>query len=224
MEKEEEIPDIEKTLDKTQREWKASQEIQDQVLALLNEAELPTDIRATAAQFEEFYQTGINLYNAGSYNDALPYFHILMVGQANDARFSFAAAASYHMLKDYNQAAAFYHLTSMIDPTNPVPFYHLADCCIKLQDLVAAYVALDMGIQQGKNHPKHAVLVGRMQNLFKSLTHELAAKKKMGVTNFASPAARKEAERFRQEHHITEEDMASLASDDVQALDQMLEK
>lgn len=165
-------------------QWKASPEIYDMCLTLLKGA-LPVTIMASEADLEKAYGRGVSLYKAGRYDEAMAYFQTLSTINPKDSRYLMGTSASLHMKKDYYAAIQCYNLTSILDPDDPLPLYHMADCYIRLQQPVGAYMVLEMAIPRCDKDPlRFKGLKDRMTVMLNSLIKEFEAKKNQGVTNF----------------------------------------
>lgn len=179
----EEKPELESFGKPLSKKWHASPQLEEEALQLI-QGILPLTLRASDARLEECYEKGYNLYKAGRYKDALPYFEILTVAHFKEPRYLMALAATKHMLKAYEAAAQGYSLCSMLDPDNPMPQFHLADCCLQTKNPVAAYVALQMAQSRCKKNPKYKALQDRVEMMIESLKKEFDENKAKGVKYF----------------------------------------
>ena len=87
-----------------------------------------------------------DLYTAGKYNDANKLYYFVLQLNPKDARFPFAYAASFHKLKKYQDAVTYYIIAANVNPNDPQPWFHCADCYIKLNELNVAKVMLEKTI------------------------------------------------------------------------------
>ncbi len=183
-----EKPELETGEGKPEEKWQPSPEIRlaaEECVAGF----FPLELRPSPAKIEEFYQIACNLYKSGKYKEALPFFELLGVSNAKDYRYLIAIAACYHMLKSYKDAAPAYTIASVLDPDNPYPQYHLADCFIRMHEPVGAYVALEMAITRCKKNPrKYKGLMDRVNAILNKLKKEFEAKAAQGITNFREGA------------------------------------
>lgn len=95
---------------------------------------------------EMIYSYASELYTAGKYQDANALFFFLAQLKPTDPRFLFGCAASFHKVKRFSEAATYYLMASTIDPGNPYPFYHAADCFLQANQPQAAIVLLEKAI------------------------------------------------------------------------------
>ncbi len=183
-----EKPDLEAFEGKREEKWQPSPEIQLAAEECVGGL-FPLELRPSPAKIEEFYRIACNLYKSGKYKEAIPFFMLLGATNAKDYRYLIAIAACYHMLKSYSEAAPAYTIASVLDPDNPYPQYHLADCFIRMHENVGAYVALEMAITRCKKNPrKYKGLMDRVNALLNKLKKEFEAKKAQGITNFREGA------------------------------------
>src|SRR5262249_55436431 len=84
--------------------WRPSPDIEDAAIELLRGV-IPLKLRPTDQQIEKYYEKAYNLYKAGRYKEALPFFHILTMVNAKHPKYHMALGACYHMLKEYKTAA-----------------------------------------------------------------------------------------------------------------------
>lgn len=110
-------------------------------------------------QVELIYSYGCSLYEAGSYKDANRIFFYLVNLNSEDPRFSFAYASSFHKLKEYGEAAAFYLLSAQKDSKNPYPWFHMGDCYIQMDQKDVAVVMLIQAIQVAGEDARYEKLV-----------------------------------------------------------------
>lgn len=166
--------------------WRPSPEIQREA-ELIMSAVWPKKLNPTPAQIEDIYRYACNLYKTGKYNDARPYFHLISMTNVQDPRYAMGIAACYHMLKNYKAAIQSYTLVSFVDPDNPIPQYHLADCFMHMNEPVGAYIALEMALTRCKKNPKkYKGLMHRVTLMLNRLKAEFAEKKAKGITTFRS--------------------------------------
>lgn len=115
------------------------------------------DAKAT----EMIYNEAGRLYNAGRYQDALGFFRVLDFLVPNVPKFLFGTAACYQMLKKNSEAAGWYLKCSFVDKLSPIPYYHMADCFLKLKNYGAALAALRMVLQKAKGDSKFDKICGK---------------------------------------------------------------
>ena len=128
------------------------------------------------AMMEGVYSQAYNLYNSGNYAEAEKLFRVLIMISAWEPKFSFGLAACMHMLKNYKSATETYAMLMAIDPENPVPYYHTADCCINLKDSVAALIMLNMAIKKAGDKPEYRLLRERASLMKSGIEKEVNVK------------------------------------------------
>jgi len=141
---------------------------------IFNKGMLPKDAAGvTENDTEAMYAQAYQLYNMGKYQDARSLFASLTMIDQLEPRFLFGHAACSHMLEDYQAAADVYMHQAIISPDDPVPYYHAADCYLKLNDPFSATVALKMVVKRSGSDPKFATIKERSEMTVKKLEEEL---------------------------------------------------
>lgn len=120
---------------------------------------------------EAIYSQGYNLYNQGRYKEASYIFRLLMLLDYMTPKYILGLAACLHRMKDYKSAANIYQLCGVIDPKNPLPHYHAADCYIQLGVPILAIFSLNMAIVSAGDQPQYAVVKERA-TLMKDALHK----------------------------------------------------
>lgn len=131
----------------------------------------------TDAMVEGIYGQAYRLYNTGKYRDASALFRMLIMINPTEPKYTMGLAACNHLMKDYKSAADVYAILAVIDPHNPVSFYHASDCYIKLNDAVSAIVALEMAIKKAGVKPEYHTLKDRANLTLENLRKEIAKNK-----------------------------------------------
>ena len=65
------------------------------------------------------------------------------------------------MLKEYQNAIQAYTMCSVIDPTSPLPYYHISDCFIQMKDALSAMISLQMSLEKAGDRTEYAKLKER---------------------------------------------------------------
>lgn len=127
----------------------------------------------TDAMVEGIYGQAYRLYNTGKFRDASQIFRLLLMLNATEVKYAMGLAACFHMLKEYDGAIGAYNMVSIIDPNNPIPFYHASDCYIKSGDILSAIVALEMTIKRAGDKPEFRTIKDRATMTIEGLKKEL---------------------------------------------------
>lgn len=112
---------------------------------------------------EEIYENGYHLFKSGKFKEALPVFNVLRQLEGTDPRFTFAIAACHHQMKNYVDAAGNYILYQTLEPKNPLSYYHLYDCFIKMNQPSLAFNALQLAEKFAIADPQYAELAGKIE-------------------------------------------------------------
>lgn len=118
---------------------------------------------------EAIYTQGYNLYNQGRYKEASYIFRLLTLLDFMTPKYILGMAASLHRLKKYKDAANLYLMCGALDPANPYPHFHSADCYLQINAVEIAILCLSMAISVAGDQPQHALLKQRATLLKQSL-------------------------------------------------------
>lgn len=127
----------------------------------------------TDAMVEGIYGQAYRLYNTGKFDEAIKIFRMLVMMNSAEPKYSMGLAACFHMKKNYKAAVEGYAIVQVIDPNNPVPFYHMSDCFIQLGDLSSAYYSLEMAVKRAGDKPEFKALKEKAALTMKSLKKEI---------------------------------------------------
>ncbi|QLH36287.1 MAG: SycD/LcrH family type III secretion system chaperone [Parachlamydiaceae bacterium] len=133
---------------------------------------MPKDIfNLTTQQVEGVYARAYNFYQVGRYSEAAQIFRVLMMLNGSETKYVLGLAACFQMLKEYKDAADIYTFCTLIDPQNPIPYYHMSDCFMNLKDIPSAKVALKMAIQKAGEKAEYQILKDRSILTLQHLDH-----------------------------------------------------
>jgi type III secretion system low calcium response chaperone LcrH/SycD len=121
---------------------------------------------------EALYGYAYRLYESGNYTDSQRIFQYLVNFNAEVTKYSLGLAACYHMQKKYQAAIEAYMLNALFDQESPIPFYHIADCYIKMEQPEGALLALDDAIRMAFL-PRHTLIRERAIMMRKKIRDEL---------------------------------------------------
>lgn len=130
-------------------------------------------IKFPPALSELLYSYASELFNSGKYQDANKLFYYLVHINPQDARFTFAYAASFHKLKKYEEASNYYLMTTMIEKNNPLSWFHAGDCYLQMQRPDAALVMLNKAISVAGSNPQHEQVRKQAEGLRYSLVQAI---------------------------------------------------
>lgn len=115
------------------------------------------------------YNHAYRLYNSGNYHVAGVLFAFLVNLNSSDPKYLFGMAAADHMEKKYAEAIETYWACFALNMSNPIPLYHICDCCLKLEQPQDALYAIGLAVQLAGNEPKFAKLKQRAEMIQESL-------------------------------------------------------
>lgn len=151
------------------------EQTQSMIKKVVKNATTPKDIMGLSdAMVEGIYGQAYRLYNTGKYRDASQLFRLLIMLNTTEPKYPMGLAACFHMLKEYKSAADIYAIVAMLDPDNPVAYYHTSDCFIQAGDIMSAIIALEMAIKRAEGKPAFATLKDRAALTLESLKKELS--------------------------------------------------
>lgn len=142
--------------------------------SMVKKGSVPKDLLGiNDSMVEGIYGQAYRLYNTGKYRDAIQLFRLLIMLNATEPKYTMGLAASFHMLKEYLNAAETYTMCGMLDPENPIPHFHASDCYIQLNNAMGAIVALEMAVKRAGDKPHYATLKDRALMTIASLKKQL---------------------------------------------------
>lgn len=131
---------------------------------------------------ENMYRQAYQLYNTGKYNEAIDMFRSLVMLNSLEFKYILGLAACFHRLGDYDDAIKTYTMCSVIDPNDPLPYYHSSDCFLQQQDTLSAIVCLKRSVQTAGDRPEFSNIKERSLLSLEKLKEELEAKKRFSST------------------------------------------
>ena len=109
---------------------------------------------STAIDLESSYAQAYALYQAGHAQKAADIFRGLCSLFPSEARFWFGLGASLQENREYRKALYAWAMNALIDPANPYPHFHAAQCLISLEQISDAKRAIHEA-KTRSNTPKH---------------------------------------------------------------------
>lgn len=110
---------------------------------------------------ESLYAQAYRLYNTGKYIDSAHMFRTLILMNSMESKYVLGLAACYHMLKEYKNAIETYTICSVLDPQDPLPYYHSSDCFIQMKDYLSAMLCLELTINAVGNRAEFSKIKER---------------------------------------------------------------
>jgi type III secretion system low calcium response chaperone LcrH/SycD len=136
--------------------------MQDAIARATRKGASPKDaLGLTDAMVEGVYGQAYRLYNTGKYKEAIQIFRLLVMINSTEPKYAMGLAACFHMAKDYKTAVNAYAIVGVVDPDNPISFYHASDCFIQMGDPTSALISLDMAIKRAGEKPEFKTLKDR---------------------------------------------------------------
>ena len=160
--------------DMTTEEYSA---LYDTVVETLKEGGTYAQLKGiTADECEALYSMGYGMYEEGRYTDALKVLSYLVALNHTEHRYLTALGATAQALGKYEDALQQYMAATLLDPLEPAPVYHSAQCLMEMRQYSAALESCNLAISMCKAN-NHAVLLERATAL-RDIASEHAAKEK----------------------------------------------
>ena len=103
---------------------------------------LSTAPTVPAIDAEQFYAHGYALYQSGRAKDAVDVFRVLSARQPFELRFWFGLGASLQEDRSYSEALCAWAMAALLEPADPYPHFHAAECAYSLHQKDEALKAL----------------------------------------------------------------------------------
>ncbi len=146
----------------------------DEIVGNLKMGSTPEEVTKMDPQYlEGLYAQAYHLYNTGNFADAIPIFRMLILLNSMEFKYVLGLAACHHLLKEYENAIKIYTVCSVLDPNDPLPYYHSSDCFIQLQDFFSALVALEMTLKKVGDRKEFAQIKERALLSLEGIKREL---------------------------------------------------
>lgn len=120
-------------------------------------------------ELEAIYNVAYNAYNSGRYDHATKAFQFLCYFDHLMQKNWMGLGASRQMQKDYANAVEAYTFAYLLDPDDPLPPLHAADCQIALGKRDAAISGLTVAIEHAGDQEKYQPVRARAEALLELL-------------------------------------------------------
>lgn len=130
---------------------------------------------------ESLYAQAYHLYNTGKYIDAAHIFRTLILMNSLEFKYVLGLAACHHLLKEYENAIKIYTICSVLDPHDPLPYYHSSDCYVQQQDFLSALVCLEMTLKMAGDRAEFAKIKERSLLSLEGVKQELKNRKSIAA-------------------------------------------
>lgn len=118
---------------------------------------------------ESVYSLAYGKYQQGEYAAASHLFRYAMMLDPHTYKYALGLAAALHHNKEYQKAANIYVMASILEPRDPTPYFHSADCFLKINQPQLALAGLDMAIATASSDKRYSELKERAQLMKKTL-------------------------------------------------------
>lgn len=153
---------------------KETKELRDVLKAVYLDGKSPKEaMKIDDEVITQFYSYAYNLYQGGKFKEASSVFYTLISLDPQSPRNMLGLAACFHKMQLYKEAAKYYFACSLADADSPIPFFHMADCFIQLDDPLDAHIALTAAAKRCGSDPTYATLKGKCHAMLESLKKTL---------------------------------------------------
>ena len=141
-----------------------------QVVDLLAHGATLKDIHGyTDEEFDALYTLAYNLYNQGKYGEALNAFGFLLMHDQLERKYYKAFGSCQQMLRRYPEAIRNYSAAAMLDPMDPEPTFHTAECLVAMNMPDDARDALKFVVAITEGEPKYRTMRDRAKSMIEVL-------------------------------------------------------
>lgn len=187
---------IKETIENLDIEGKESEEIRKALESLASnmfeKGLLPKDAMGISDEMVEgLYSFAYRLYNTGKYDQAVQIFRLLILLNPTSAKFMLGLAACFHMQKQYEIAATSYILCTLVDPKNPLPYYHASDCYMQLGKSDLAIASLEACLKKMEGKAEFTAIRDRVQLTLDTFQEKV----KQGKTDITGEGSGKEKQK-----------------------------
>ena len=119
------------------------------------------------------YDFAYNLFMSGKFADARLLFEFLHRLEEDNVTYIMAIAACFHRENRYQEAIEMYTVASLLDPESYMPFHHMSDCFIQMNQPGAAIMMLVQVIKRTKGNASLEMIQQRAEMSIESLKSEL---------------------------------------------------
>lgn len=128
------------------------------------------------ATLEGIYGQGYRLYNTGKYREAAQLFRLLIMLNSHEAKYVMGLAACFHMMNSLSCAIETYLICEQIEPKNPLPYFHAADCYLRTDQPLLALRSLEQAIVCAQGHKELQLMRDRAEMTVNALKEQLTKK------------------------------------------------
>lgn len=114
-----------------------------------------------------------NYYNAGKYNEAIRTYKTLRILDPMQYKYTLGIALAFHRMEMFYEALANYALSSHLAPNDPFPYFHMADCLLKMNNKKGAMQALKKAVNRSGDMQEFADIKKRAKMIYFKIKEEL---------------------------------------------------
>jgi type III secretion system low calcium response chaperone LcrH/SycD len=118
---------------------------------------------------ESLYREAYACYETGHFEKAKKIFAELVSKEPMEKAFWMGLAASSQMQKDYSESVYAWSFVQLLDPENPLPYVHAAECFLSLKQKEEAKDSLLVAQEKAEGNPS---LLSKIDLLLKAGVHD----------------------------------------------------
>ncbi len=118
---------------------------------------------------EYVYSIGYNYYLNGKYKDAAQMFLFCTINDHFNRTYWVALAGARQMNNQYPEAAECYFMANVLDCKEPIAYFQLAKCLLKLGDKANAETCLNKAIEYFADDPQYEAALASAETLMSAL-------------------------------------------------------
>lgn len=120
----------------------------------------------------ELYTRGYFFYESGKYTEATDFFKVLTQMKAENPLYWNGLGACLQMQKKYHEALLAYSTAAILDSTNPITFFHAANCCFSLNHIAEGIKAIEAAEDIARKNPEYKGMLSQLAFLKKAWSNE----------------------------------------------------
>lgn len=133
------------------------------------ESSMQEELGISDEALEAMYFVGYTKYRNKRYKEAADIFLLIVSINPYLYKAVFALASAKQMLREYQAAVFFYYLAAPLEPENPMPLFHVAECFLALKERELAKDTLKSVTELKNVLPEHESYIERAKVVLENL-------------------------------------------------------
>ncbi|WP_226648335.1 SycD/LcrH family type III secretion system chaperone [Microbulbifer variabilis] len=127
----------------------------------------------TPEELKTIYALAYQKYQNCNYQEALPLFQLLCQCNHMESKYLLGLGATRQALSQFELAAEAYSLAAIVDPFDPRPSFHAAECHLALENWMQAGSGFEMTMLRCEGKPEFETLNQKAMSEFSSVKEKL---------------------------------------------------